>query len=134
MQPNLRAETSKLLLPSLRSCMVSPRRGIHPPQGHCTPKHSFPNLVPLAYFDEVLARFSEVHFSAGKAALFECLTARLRPCPSGPLSLASVRLSTASKYRILVSTHSFLKPGTTGQHVLQQGVVIKHVDCPRIFA
>jgi hypothetical protein len=40
--------------------MTSPARQIpFYRKGHRTVKHSFPDLEPLAYFHEVLARFSE---------------------------------------------------------------------------
>src|SRR5580693_7080180 len=56
-----RAETSKFLFPSLRFCIDSPTlRNSVRLQGQRRPKHSFLNFGTLAYFNEVLARFSEV--------------------------------------------------------------------------
>src|ERR1700690_3641193 len=59
MQPSPIADTSKLLFPSLRFCIVlRPFESRLPsPQA----KDSSPKLGPLAYFDEVLAKFSELH-------------------------------------------------------------------------
>src|SRR5580693_4365818 len=51
----------RFLFPSLRFCIDSPTlRNSVRLQGQRKPKHSFLNFGTLAYFNEVLARFSEV--------------------------------------------------------------------------